>query len=82
MKVKPIQSAPAEGEFLAERGANWLRVKRSVQGERHMKELIFSLIYTALGAGMMGAYYFDILSLFGILSVIYFIILAVDYTND
>lgn len=47
-----------------------------------MKELIFSLIYIVLGAGMLGAYYFNLMPLFGILSVIYFIVLTVDYTND
>lgn len=47
-----------------------------------MKELIFTLIYTTLGAGLLAAYYFNSMPVFGILSVIYFIVLTVDYTND
>lgn len=47
-----------------------------------MKELIFTLIYTALGAGLLAAYYFNNMPVFGILSIIYFIILTVDYAND
>ena len=47
-----------------------------------MKELIFSLIYTVLGAGLLAAYYYHLSPIIGILSIIYFIILVVDYTND
>lgn len=48
-----------------------------------MKELIFSLIYMILGAVLMSTYYFNLgMELFGAWTVLYFIILLVDYTND
>lgn len=48
-----------------------------------MKEFIFSIIYLALGAALMSTYYFNLgTQLFGGLTVLYFIILLVDYTND
>lgn len=46
-----------------------------------MKELIFSLIYIVLGAGLLAAYYFNLMSVFGILSIIYFIVLGADYNK-
>lgn len=46
-----------------------------------MKELIFLLIYSTLGAGLMAAYYFNHMFVFVALSIIYFFVLAVDYSN-
>lgn len=47
-----------------------------------MKELIFSLIYGIIGAGLLAAYYFNEMEVFALLTVLYFIVLMVDYTND
>lgn len=46
-----------------------------------MRELTFSLIYAVIGAGLLAAYYFNQMELFAVLSVLYFIVLTVDYTN-
>lgn len=48
-----------------------------------MKELIFSIIYLVLGAALTGTYYYNLgMDLFAAFSVLYFIILLVNYTND
>lgn len=46
-----------------------------------MKELIFLIIYSILGAGLLSAYYFNHMFVFVALSVIYSIVLAVDYAT-
>jgi hypothetical protein len=47
-----------------------------------MKPLIFSIIYLALGAGMLGAYLLDLGQVFAIQAVLYLIVLLVDYTSE
>lgn len=47
-----------------------------------MRELTFSLIYAVIGAGLLAAYYFNEMEVFALLTVLYFIVLMVDYTND
>lgn len=47
-----------------------------------MRESIFSLIYLVLGAGLLGSYLANVKEIFALLTVLYLIILTVDYTND
>lgn len=48
-----------------------------------MKELIFSVIYLVLGVSLASAYYFHLgKEIFGLLTVLYLVILLADYTND
>jgi hypothetical protein len=47
-----------------------------------MKPLIFSIIYLALGASMLGAYLLNMGQTFAILAILYLIVLLVDYTSE